>query len=388
MIELDEALQIIERVEPWLSKEIVSLDKALGRVLARELLSPIDSPPFDKSAMDGFAIRRDDAFASFRIVDTVAAGGASRRELATGECARIMTGAMLPPGAGRVIRKELVEESQGSIRVLGPEKDDNVIPRGANVRAGDLMLRPRVLSPQDVGILAASGFADVEVSVPPEVGIISTGSEIRPPGETLGPGEIFNSNAAQLAAQLDRIRCPSRFLGIVADEQSSLSRIIFSALSTCGLVVLTGGVSVGDFDFVPRCLMGLGAEILFHRVSVKPGQPAQFARRGEVFIFGLPGNPVSSFVMFELFVKPFLYRRMGLDWKPPAFRVRLGARVQRRGTERTEFLPVRMHDGRAFPVAYRGSAHINALGDADGMIRIEKGVAALEEGGEVDVRPV
>jgi len=387
VIELEEASRIIERVAPRSSIETVPLEKALGRALLRDVLSPIDSPPFDKSAMDGFAIRLRDSAASFRIVDMVAAGRAPQRELAAGECVRIMTGAMLPPGAGRVIRKELVEETQGSIRVLGSEKDDNVIPRGANLRAGDPVLRPRVLSPQDIGILAASGFAAVEVGVPPAIGIISTGSEIRSPGETLRPGEIYNSNATQLGAQLDRMYCPSRFLGIVPDEPGPLSRAISSALDSCGLVLLTGGVSVGDFDFVPRCLTELGANVLFHGVAVKPGKPTLFARRDDVFIFGLPGNPVSSFVIFEIFVKPFLYRRIGLDWRPAVFRAQLGASVRRRGTERTEFLPVRMREGRVVPVAYQGSAHINALGDADGMIRIEKGVAALEEGAEVDVRP-
>ena len=286
---------------------------------------------FRNPAMDGFAVRSDDGSVSFRIVEVVAAGGAPTRGLRAGECARIMTGAMLPLGAGRVIRKELVEEMDGSITVMGPETGDNVIPRGANLRAGDTVLLPKMLSAQDIGILAASGFASVAVMNAPSVGIISTGSEIRSPGEPLGPGEIYNSNAAQLVAQLAPLRCPTRFLGVVIDQPAPLSRAIESALSSCELVLLTGGVSAGDFDFVPRCLSELGAEVLFHGVAVKPGKPTLFARRGERFIFGLPGNPVSSFVIFEIFVKPFLYRWMGLDWKPHVFRARLGASVRTEG---------------------------------------------------------
>ena len=388
MIELEEALKIIGRVEPRREEETVSLDAALGRVLAREVRSPLDSPPFAKSAMDGFALRSDDPAASFRIVDLVPAGGFPRREIGSGECARIMTGAMLPLGAGRVIRKELVEEKDGVIRVLGPETTDNVIPRGANLRAGDPVLQPKALSAQDIGILAASGFPTVDVIVPPSVGIISTGSEIRSPGVALGPGEIYNSNAAQLVSQLEAMRCPSRFLGMVPDQPGPLSQAIASALQSSELVLLTGGVSAGDFDFVPQCLLGLGADVLFHGVAVKPGKPTLFARLGGRFIFGLPGNPVSTFVIFEVFVKLFLYRWMGLDWKPRVFRARLGARVSRKGTERTEFLPVSAREGRVVPVAYHGSAHLNALGEADGLIRMEKGIAVLEEGAEVDVRPL
>lgn len=381
-------MDIIQRVSPAAAVETVPLERALGRVLARVLRSPIDSPPFAKSAMDGFAIRSDDSAASFRIVEVVPAGGAPGRELARGECARIMTGAMLPPGAGRVIRKELVEETDGAISVTGPETGDNVIPRSANLRAGDPLLGPRVLSAQDIGILAASGFPSVEVAVPPKAGILSTGSEIRSPGEPLGPGQIYNSNASQLGAQLDAMRCPFRFLGAVADEPAPLTLAIESALQTCDLVLLTGGVSAGDFDFVPRCLEETGASTLFHGVAVKPGKPTLLARRGERYIFGLPGNPVSSFVIFEIFVKPFLYRRMGIDWKPALFRSRLGVAVRRLSTERTEFLPVRAEAGRAVPIAYHGSAHLNALGDAAGLIRIDKGVSRLEEGTEVDVRPI
>ena len=388
MIELEEAFEIIRRVQPRSSVETVPLDSGLGRALAHEVKSPIDSPPFTKSAMDGFALRAEDRSMSFRIVDVVPAGGAPQKELALGECVCIMTGAMLPLGADRVIRKEFVQEGGGNITVIESETGDNVIPQGSNLRAGDTVLAPRMLSPQDIGILAASGIASVDVVTTPTVGIISTGSEIRSPGEMLEPGEIYNSNAAQLVAQLTPLRCPSRFLGVVGDQPGPLSRAIETALSSSELVLLTGGVSAGDFDFVPRCLVELGAKLLFHGVAVKPGKPTLFAQRDERFIFGLPGNPVSSFVMFEILVKPFLYRWMGLDWNPRPFRVRLGVRVQRKGTERTEFLPVSARDGRVFPVAYHGSAHLNALGGADGLMRVNKGVAALEEGAEVDVRPL
>jgi molybdopterin molybdotransferase len=386
MMDLDEALAIVARTPRSLSEEVVPLAEALGRVLAREVASPIDSPPFDKSAMDGFAVVGDDDSTEFRIVETVTAGVAPERPLKRGECARIMTGAMLPPGAGRVIRKEYVEERDGAIRPLRSEPGSNVVRKAANLAAGDPLLGPRVLAPQDVGILAASGLVEVPVAVPPETVILCTGPEIRPPGERLGPGEIYDSNGPQLAAQLAAMRCPCRRAGTVADERGALSRAISAALDQCGLLLLTGGVSEGDFDFVPECLIGLGAEILFHGVAVKPGKPTLFARRGDAWVFGLPGNPVSTFVIFEVFVRPFLYRRMGLDWSPRAVRGTLGAAVRRRSTERTEFLPVAVRRGVVTPVSFHGSAHLNALGGADGLIRVEKGVAEVARGTEIDAR--
>ena len=250
------------------------------------------------------------------------------------------------------------------------------------------MLGTKVLAPQDVGILAASGFAEVPVAVPPSTAILCTGPEIRAAGEPLGPGQIYDSNGPQLAAQLAAMHCPARRLGTVPDEPAALSRAIAGALAAHGLLLLTGGVSEGDFDYVPRCLADLGADILFHRVAVKPGKPTLFARRGDAWIFGLPGNPVSTFVIFELFVRPFLYRRMGLDWRPLVVRGTLGAPIRRRTTERVEFLPVSVRGGVVTPVAFHGSAHLNALAAADGLIRVEQGVAELPRGTEVDARLV
>jgi molybdopterin molybdotransferase len=367
----------------------VALDDALGRVLAREVVSPIDSPPFDKSAMDGFALAAGDTRTELTIRETVAAGGPSSRPLAPGECARIMTGAMLPPGADRVIRKEFVEERGGRVRIVRPEPGDNVVRRGANLLRGERVLGPKVLAAQDIGILAASGIAEVEAAVPPNVGIICTGPEIRPAGEALSEGQIYDSNGPQLAAQLAAMRCPARRRKTVVDEPGPLSAAIGAALRDDDVVILTGGVSEGDFDYVPRCLEEQGARILFHGVAVKPGKPTLFARRpGGAWVFGLPGNPVSTFVIFEVFVKPFLYGLMGLAWEAPVHTGILGDTVRRRQAERTEYLPVTFRGETVMPVAFHGSAHINALGAADGLIVMQRGVSELPRGARVDVRQI
>ncbi len=299
-----------------------------------------------------------------------------------------MTGAMLPPGTIRVIRREYVREDPGSIRILRKEEGDNVIRRGASLRAGQPVLRPGVIGPRGVGVLAAAGRDRVDVAVPPRAVILCTGPEIRPAGASLGPGQIFDSNGPQLRAQLAAMRCPSRARTGIEDKPGPLAAAIGEALSECDLLLLTGGVSAGNFDFVPGCLEEMGAEILFHGVAVKPGKPTLFARRGAQYIFGLPGNPVSTFVIFELFVKPFLYRRMGIDWVPVSYRGRLARAFTRSAADRTEFLPVRVQHGIVEAIPYHGSSHLNALAEAQGLMRIETGIHELEEGAQVDVRPL
>ena len=388
MIELDEALAILRDIPAGSKAETIRIDDALGRVLAETVLSPIDSPPFDKSAMDGFALPAGGREARYRITETIAAGAVGGRVVGRGECARIMTGAMIPPGADRVIRKEYVEEMQGFIRPHTAEPGDNVIRKGSSLRAGQEVLGPKVLAPQDIGTLAASGIAVIAAAVPPVAHIICTGGEICAPGGALGPGQIYNSNGPQLRAQLAAIHCPCGPSEIVQDSPEALSAALRAALASVDLVLLTGGVSAGDFDYVPGCLRALGAEILFHGVAVKPGKPVLFARRGNSFIFGLPGNPVSTFVIFEVFVKPFLYRRMGIEWVPPVIRGVAAQKISRRLAERAEFLPVRVQKGMVRQVAYHGSSHQNALAEADGLIRVEKGVTEIAQGTEIDVRPI
>jgi molybdopterin molybdotransferase len=388
VIDLEAALDIVRATQARFSEEELPIGEALGRVLSRAVLSPIDSPPFDKAAMDGFAVGAADASTRFRIRETLAAGGVPSTGIGPGECARIMTGAMLPLGAGRVIRKEFTEVKDAVATQTRPETGDNVVRRASNLRAGDPILGPRILRPQDIGILAASGVPRVWAASPPATGIIATGSEIRAAGESLEPGQIYNSNGPQLQAQLSAVGVPARSLGVVPDSPDALREALTEAMGSCELVLLTGGVSEGDFDYVPRCLQGMGAEILFHGVAVKPGKPTLFARRAGRHVFGLPGNPVSTFVIFEVFVKLFLRRLMGLDGDVPLVRGRLGTAVRRKSTERHEFLPVVWREGLVEPLPYHGSAHLNALAEAHGLIGVARGVAELEKGTEVDVRPL
>jgi molybdopterin molybdotransferase len=382
----DEALRLIEAVNVEPRTEVVPLASALGRALAEQVLAPEDSPPFPKAAMDGFAVSAEDPGPSWRLAATLAAGDAPVRPLARGECAKIMTGAMLPPGADKVIRVEYTREQDGRVHLLREEPSLNVIRRGENLRKGEPVLGPRLLGPQDIGVLASLGMAEARVAVVPEVGVLTTGSELRNPGEPLGVGQIYNSNGLQTCAQVSAAGARPRYYGIVRDQPAELREAVSRALAECDLVLLSGGVSMGELDYVPGVLRDCGAEILFHKVAIKPGKPTLFARRQGAFVLGLPGNPVSAFVIFEVFVRPLLCRLLGLRYAPPVVRARLAGTVKRRDTERVELLPVRLEGGEARPLDYHGSSHLNALSAANALLRLEIGVDRLEEGSWADVR--
>ena len=393
MLHPDYVLKMIKefRLEPEI--ETVHLADALGRVLAEDQLSPMDSPPFDKAAMDGFAVRSDDRSHTLRVLETIAAGDSPRVEIKEGTCSKIMTGAMIPPGADKVVRVEYTDaqftrETGDQVSFLQEEPLVNVIKRGENLGIGEVFLKPGRLRAQDIGLLASFGVVEVKVAVPPLVGIIITGSELGDPGRALDPGQIYNSNGPQLCAQIQALACPYRYYGIVPDDPPRLGAAIEQALEECGLVLLSGGVSMGAYDFVPAILEQKGVDIHVHKLAVKPGKPTLFGQRKQTYVFGLPGNPVSSFVIFEVLVRPLLYRLMGLHYEPLLFKGRLVEDFRRRSAERVEYRPIRLSGGRIQIISYHGSAHLDALSRANGLIRIEQGVTILEKGTEIDVRQI
>lgn len=388
MVDPDLALETIRNIQHRPQQEEVSLIDALGRVLAQEIHSTIDSPPFSKAAMDGYAVRRGDESKTFRVVDTIAAGNIPLREIKEGECASIMTGAMMPTGTDKVVRVEYTAEKKGRISLIRDESDGNVILKGENLKKGETVLQPRVLKVQDIGILASLGMDRVKVVIPPTVGIITTGTELRRPGEELKPGEIYNSNGHQLMAHLASVGSPHRCYGTVSDRPEEITEKILTAMDENDIVLLSGGVSMGKFDFVPSVLKENGVDIKFHRIAIKPGKPTLFGTKGESFVFGLPGNPVSTFVIFEVFVKVLIYRWQSIDYQPVYNRAKLTESIKRRNTERMEMLPVRVTGDEIELLNYHGSSHLNILSRANGLVRIERGVDFIEEGTELNVRQI
>lgn len=378
--------------------ERVPIDAANGRALSLSIASPIDHPPFDKSAMDGFAFSKTAATNLYRVIDSVSAGRSSGAELKQGEAIRIMTGSPIPNGADAVQRIEWTEEAghdaAGFPLVLfsRPETSDNIIRKGENLRKGAELLSPRILSAQDIGILAAGGFFEVEVSVKPRVAVISTGDEIEAPGAALSGASIYDSNGPQLCAQAHAAGAAVKYYGIVRDSPDDLRAVFSRALDENDLVLISGGVSMGDLDLVPSVLASLGIETVFHSLAMRPGKPTFFGRRDATVVFGLPGNPVSTFVNFEVLAKPYLFKAMGLPYNPPIVAARLGSPLVRKGTDRVEFLPAKLGvspEGMvATPLDYRGSSMINVLADADALLRMELGQSRIEKGEMVDARRI
>jgi molybdopterin molybdotransferase len=395
----DRALELIvaeaKRIHP-LALESTPISEALGRVLTRALASPIDHPPFDKSAMDGYAYSGISSDGVYRVVDAVAAGREAFRSPGREEVVKVMTGAPVPAGVLGVQRVEWTKdagrnEAGGqSVAFTKAERLSNVIHRGENLAAGAPLLSPRVLAPQDIGILAAAGFAQIEAAVRPLVGVVSTGDELSAQGQALSGALIYDSNGPQLAAQARAAGVLTSFYGQVPDEGKELGEVLGRALDECEVLLVSGGVSMGDFDYVPSILRELGVEPVFHKLAMRPGKPTFFGTRRGTAVFGLPGNPVSTFVNFEVLVKPCLYAMMGLDWLPPIAVAALGEGVDRRETDRVEFLPARLIPAaqgfEALPLAYHGSSMITVLAEADVLLRLEIGQERLEKGAIVHAR--
>lgn len=390
MIPIEEAEKILDKITYRPGTEEVSLMDALGRVLARDIVSKISMPPFDKSAMDGYAVISGDDSERFEVVEIVAAGDVPKKTIHKGQCAKIMTGAMLPPGADWVFKVEITEEKDGVMYLTGEDENVNVCRLGEDVKPGDVVLKTgHLVRPAEVGVIASMGFDTVTVYKKPDVGIITTGSEIVPPGEPLRKGQIYNSNAYSISAQVLRTGAGVTLAGIVADDKESIREKISTLLDTCDMILVSGGVSMGDYDFVPGILKDLGVRLYFDKVAIQPGKPTVFGTRGETLVFGMPGNPVSTFTIFEVFVRKVLYRMLGHEYTPLLLKGIMKKGFRRKRIERTAYVPVRYYnEGTVEALEYHGSAHLNALSSANALLKVPAGVKEIVEGSVVHVRQI
>ena len=425
MISFEEASEIVQINAISMGEEQAELAAVSGRVLSRDVYSDIDMPPFDKSAVDGFACRMQDAGGGMRdagcgmqdagggmrdvgsgmqdagykmrdagcgmelrVIETIPAGTVPVKTIHAGECSRIMTGGMVPEGADAVIMVEDTEiSSADTINFLKEKTSKNICYRGEDIKTGQKVLdKGSLLQPAHLAVLASVGQDQVWVSVQPHIGIISTGNELVEPSRKPEGSQIRNSNAMQLYAQSRQVTARCSYLGISDDSPEDLKEKISMGLAETDIVILTGGVSMGDFDYVPAVMADLGAEILFKSVAIQPGRPTVFARYENKFIFGLPGNPVSSFVLFELMVKPFVLRMMGCI---PEFRIislPMGADYVRKKSGRKSVIPVLVENSIVYPMEYHGSAHINVYTKASGMMIMETEQTRIKKGEMANVR--
>jgi len=315
MPDLASALRTILEHSATLPGEEVPALSALGRVLAADVLMPCDLPRFDNSAMDGFAVRAADCAgpaARLEVIDTVHAGGAARRAVGPGQAVRIMTGAPMPEGADTIVQVEHTRDLGGHVELEGPLRPGAHVRRhGEDLRAGQVAVRAgAVLGPTEMTLLATAGRLTVPVVRRARVAILSTGDELVEPGTPAGPGRIPDSNGLGLAAAVLAIGAEPVPLGIARDEPDALREKLTRGFDA-DVLVTSAGVSVGGHDYVREVLAERGVERLFWKVDVKPGRPTTFGRRGETLVFSLPGNPVSTLLMFDLLVRPAVLRRMG-----------------------------------------------------------------------------
>ncbi len=361
MLTVEEARRIVLAGRPAPRDVEVDLADALGAELAEDGFSDLDMPPFDKAMMDGYAARAGDP-GPLRVVEEIPAGKLPSANVEAGTCAKIMTGAPLPPGADAVQQVEKTRREGGLVSFLEPVlPGQNVAPRGQDVKAGDLVLRAgRRLGPAEIGALAAIGQARVRVRARPRVAVLATGDELVPAERRPGPGQIRNSNSPMLAAQVRGMGLECDDLGLVGDDPAQIREAIREGRKR-ELLLLSGGVSAGDWDLVVPALEAEGVRLSLHQVRIKPGRPFCFAPG----IFGLPGNPVSAFVIVEVFVRAYL----GLE--RPRISARLEAPLPKK-IDRVQFLPASVRYEGGEPVVsalpWHGSADLFAVARADAFV--------------------
>jgi molybdopterin molybdotransferase len=383
-----EALKIIaEQTRPLPPEWTPLTPAASGLVLAEDVASDLEMPPFDKALMDGFAIRAEDlvdGVAELAIIEEVMAGQTPRKNLAKGQATRIMTGAPIPAGADAVVMIERCQmlESQ-RVRIADPKAKpgSSILPRGKEMRVGDVVLkRGARLRPQEFGILSTVGRSSAWVHPRPSVAILPTGDELVDATEKPGPGQIRNSNGPMILAQVVRAGGAPRLVGIAKDRVEHLRSLIEEGLNS-DVLLLSGGVSAGKLDLVPGVLAECGVQTLFHQVSMKPGKPLLFGIRARDHgpwspVFGLPGNPVSSLVCFELFVRPVLQGLMGLPPEPQMVQAILASDFAYR-TERPTYHPAKLARSESGwqveAIPWFGSADLRGLATSNAFVLLPPG---------------
>ncbi|HEX6664345.1 MAG TPA: gephyrin-like molybdotransferase Glp [Gaiellaceae bacterium] len=377
---------VLGRVVP-LPAEPVTLGEAGGRILAEDAVATVDLPPFPSSAMDGFAVRAADSPGRLVVVGSVAAGAPAADDLRAGEAMGIATGGAVPNGADAVVRIEDVVLEGNTVEIPAVDEGTSIRPRGGDIRQGEVVVeKGGRLGAAHVAALAAAGVAEVAVSRRPRVAVLATGSELRPPGDRLGPGQIFDANGVLLATSLSAAGAEVEVLPTVEDDPHAHRDALERGLDA-DVLVTTGGVSVGPHDLVRSILRSLGVEEVFWGVAVKPGKPLAFGVRGATLVFGLPGNPVSSLVGCELFVRPATLALQGASEPGPVYRGARLATAVKRNARRDELLRARTRftDGGVVvePVTGQESHMIVRAAGADALVLSPRGDGELPEGSHV-----
>lgn len=397
-IPVAEAVDLVMKHAQSIGTERLPLEHTYGRILAEPIIAKHDVPPFDRSPYDGFAVRAEDTTGAsgdnrrpFTVIGEIGAGHVADRPLNEGEAYRIMTGASIPPNADAVVMLEQTVEQQDAFTLRKPfNPGENISVQGEDAKTGEQLIeKGAFIHPGTIALLATFGYAEVNVSKRPIVGILSTGTELLGVDEELAPGKIRNSNGPMITAQLMRMGITHKSYGMLVDDLDACTATVEKALGETDVLITTGGVSVGDYDYLPAIYERLGAKVLFNKVAMRPGSVTTVAVLENKLLFGLSGNPSACFTGFELFTRPALLRMMGAE-KPymPRMKAALGedftkpnpfTRFVRAVWEMTEEGPV------ASPAGFNKSSAVSSIARGNCIIVLPSGTRGFEKGMEVDV---
>lgn len=391
MIEYKEALEKILKNVCQLQPEKTRIEYSAGRVLKEDIYSGIDMPPFNKSAVDGYAVCAADvknAPVKLTCIGIIQAGGIFKKKIRNGECIKIMTGAPLPSGADSVIMVENSTRCGSNVLFsMAVKKGENICFKGEDIKGGQKVLaQGKKISLSDVALLATVGSRYVKTIGKPRVAVLNTGGEIIEPGTGLSKNKIYNSNGPMLQALLKSDGIEPFYLGIARDTCAQLQTALEKGLRS-DILLISGGVSMGDYDLVPQVLKKLGIKRIFHKVNIKPGKPLFFGRKKKTLVFGIPGNPVSNFLSYLIFIRPALYKMAGRfdpvagfkqGWVEREFHVKAGRR---------HFVMANMEKrgGRyyLYPVSCHGSADVAALSRSNAFITAENNQPIVKKGSKI-----
>lgn len=397
MIPIAEAIKIVLAQSSALPVESVAISESIGRILAEDIVADTDLPPFDRAQMDGYAVRAADVAevpARLKIVGESAAGAGWHHKMKAGEAVRIMTGAPVPPGADAVQQVELTREvDDGAVveilKAVDPGR--SIVSQGDEIKAGQTVLRAgEEITAQSIATLASFGYAQVEVARQPRVAVMATGSELVDVDQKPGRDQIRDSNNYTIEAYARRAGATVERLRLAGDDTEQLKQQMASALERCEVLITSGGVSMGVYDFTKAAFKELGAEIFFEKVALRPGKPTVFGRIGEKLVFGLPGNPVSVAVTFNLFVRTALRAMQGAREPRMLHEHAVLARDVKGSPDRESYLPatLRMDEKGtllAEPVKWGGSSDFVAFARATGLINVPAGIGTLARGSSAKV---
>ena len=391
MILFEEALKLVLHNAKIIDIESVKLVDSLNRVLAHDIISDIDMPPFNKSAVDGYACKISDIKNILEVVEIIPAGCVPKKAINENQCSKIMTGAIVPEGTDCIIMVEhVVNIDDNKIKFNKENTGVNIAYKAEDIVKGSVLLtNGTLIKPQQIAIMASVGYSKVKVYKQPKIGVLVTGTELVEPEQIPNECQIRNSNAWQLISQIKRVNAIPVYYGIIEDTEEKLDLAIKKAIAENDVVILTGGVSMGDFDFVPKILKQNNVNLLFEKIKIQPGKPTVFGVHDNAYVFGLPGNPVSSFVVFEFLVKPFLQKLMGINENNLNLLLPLGVDFKRKKAERLMWVPSKINEkGEVIPVEYHGTAHVISICEADVIFPINIDIFEMKKGDLIYVRQI